>query len=69
MLRFAQHDWLRNRLPCHAERSEAESKHLLPKMPMCNISQYNWSSQNAFFALRLQYLPWRSSLRVYSTLR
>ena len=41
MLRFAQHDWPRNPLPCHAERSEAESKHLLPEMPMCNISQYN----------------------------
>ena len=22
---------------CHAERSEAESKHLMPKGPMCNI--------------------------------
>ena len=55
MLRFAQHDTGKQHTStCHAERSEAESKHLLPKMPMCNISQYNGSSQNAFFALRLQ---------------
>ena len=32
MLRFAQHD-NRGVIPCHAERSEAESKHLIPPMP------------------------------------
>ena len=32
MLRFAQHD-NRGVNTCHAERSEAESKHLIPPMP------------------------------------
>ena len=32
MLRFAQHDNM-DASTCHAERSEAESKHLRPPMP------------------------------------
>ena len=35
MLRFAQHDTRNQRAStCHAERSEAESKHLIPKKSM-----------------------------------
>ena len=42
MLRSAQHDRQRDRpVPCHAERSEAESKHLIPKVPMRDISNSN----------------------------
>ena len=32
MLRFAQHDTM-GVITCHAERSKAESKHLIPPMP------------------------------------